>query len=318
MSHTVPAVRIFVSHSKSDQRLATAVTELLTQGLPLAQDNVRCTSAEGYGINIGDYIADEVRREILKCEVLIGLVSRSSQKSAWVLMELGARWGTEQSIYPLVVSDTSSDKMEGPISGIHALRCNSEPDLRQLLDNIALQLALKPATSSSTKALIREIIRQDRHRHLLHWVRRSLPFVLVATTTALVLSLFWPPICDMKPRRIALMNKMFASAQSSGISVELNLDEIVKCKGKKLLLLAVKPGPRGPGLRRVNGQKENGKLLPINDTSPEPNYHLNFPDGVAIKDRVGAYAFIINAEKTKEELSQQTIEKLFGDLSYSS
>jgi hypothetical protein len=65
----------------------------------------------------------------------------------YVLFELGARWGADKHLVPLLAPGARADQLVGPMAGINALRGDSRADLHQLVRELAsdLRLALEPA-----------------------------------------------------------------------------------------------------------------------------------------------------------------------------
>jgi TIR domain len=97
-----PKVRIFISHSSTDRELAALLVDLLRSSLNLPAEAIRCTSVEGHRLAGGAETDRALRRDIRDCEGFIGLISATSIESAYVLFELGARWGAERHLLPLL------------------------------------------------------------------------------------------------------------------------------------------------------------------------------------------------------------------------
>ena len=61
-----------------------------------------------------------LKEEVLGSKVLIGLISVASIRSVYVLFELGARWGANLDIAPLLAPGVGTDLLKGPLGGIKA------------------------------------------------------------------------------------------------------------------------------------------------------------------------------------------------------
>src|SRR5437868_741329 len=159
-------MRIFVSHSSSDHEVAALLVDLLRSSLNVPADVIRCTSVDGHRLTGGEATDQALRREIRDCEAFIGLISATSIESAYVLFELGARWGVERHLLPLLAPTADAAMLRGPLSGLNALSCSRAADLHQAVDEIARVLGVsaeKPAA-------------YQRHiEHILGWgaVKRS-------------------------------------------------------------------------------------------------------------------------------------------------
>jgi hypothetical protein len=141
---TPPALDVFISHSSRDAELAKAIVELLRSALSLPAERIGCTSVAGYKLPIGADTNDQLRRETVEARVLLGLITEVSVESAYVLFELGARWGARRYLAPLMGAGRGAELLAGPLSGLNALSCSRE-DLFQLVSDLAGELACVPA-----------------------------------------------------------------------------------------------------------------------------------------------------------------------------
>lgn len=129
--------RIFISHSSDDQQLAAAIVDLLRSALNIPAESIRCTSVDGHRLSGGAETDRMLRTEIRECDVFIGLISASSVDSAYVLFELGARWGADRYLLPLVAPGGDKTLLRGPLAGLNALRCDSAAEVHQAVTEIA-------------------------------------------------------------------------------------------------------------------------------------------------------------------------------------
>jgi len=81
--------------------------------------------------------------------VFLGLVTDAGIASIYVLFELGARWGADKQLIPLLGPGVSADVLQGPLSNINALSCSSESDLLQLVSQIGEALDMPPGSPES-------------------------------------------------------------------------------------------------------------------------------------------------------------------------
>jgi hypothetical protein len=116
----------------------------------------------GYKLPGGAKTESQVREEVLAAPVFIGLVTGASLSSAYVLFELGARWGADKKLIPLMAPGISPEALEGPISGINALSCSSASDLHALISQIATMLELTTEPPASYQADL-ELLTKSPH-----------------------------------------------------------------------------------------------------------------------------------------------------------
>lgn len=155
-------LKVFVSHSSQDSRLAGAIATLLRVALSLQSHEIRCTSVDGYRLRGGSDTEEQLRDELLEAPVVVGLISKSSFDSAYVLFELGARWGTRRQLIPLLSPGTSAAILKGPIASLNALR--SEPaSLHQFVTEIAAILSMPIEPPAAYQGFIDQIVSMKPH-----------------------------------------------------------------------------------------------------------------------------------------------------------
>jgi hypothetical protein len=141
-------ILVFISHSSKDADLALALIELLKAGLGLLSNQIRCSSVDGYRLPVGVNSEATLREEVNEAKAVIGLITPSSLSSAFVMFELGARWGANQYLAPLLAGVKPAD-LRGPLSLLNALSGSSEAQLHQLLENVSEQLGLSLQSAAS-------------------------------------------------------------------------------------------------------------------------------------------------------------------------
>ncbi|MGA7791403.1 MAG: toll/interleukin-1 receptor domain-containing protein [Candidatus Acidiferrales bacterium] len=134
-------ISVFISHSSKDADLALALIELLKAGLGLLSNQIRCSSVDGYRLPVGVNTEGKLREEVNEAKVVIGLITPSSLSSAFVMFELGARWGANQFLAPLLAG-VKPNELSGPLGLLNALSSSNEAQLHQLLENVSVQLGL--------------------------------------------------------------------------------------------------------------------------------------------------------------------------------
>jgi hypothetical protein len=135
---------VFISHSSDDREQAALLVILLRTAFCLPSSSIRCTSLEGYRLACGADTDETLKREVRDCRVLIVLVSESSTRSAYVMFELGARWGFSKPLFPLLICGRGAELMSGPLKGFHALNAGVPGQLNQLVTEVAAVLDLVP------------------------------------------------------------------------------------------------------------------------------------------------------------------------------
>jgi len=149
MSDAIEGLVLFISHSSRDSSVATALVRLVERALKLPAKSIRCTSIPGYRLPVGADTDEQLRREIFVARAFIGLLTPSSVDSAYVLFELGARWGAKRHLAPVFANGVDATLLRGPISGLNALSLSDRTQVLQLVEDLAefLELPLEPSPS---------------------------------------------------------------------------------------------------------------------------------------------------------------------------
>lgn len=142
-AETQNMIKLFISHSSKDQELVEKLIELVKNALRLSSSEIRCTTIDGYRLRGGANTNEQLKSEVSGTKAFIGVISYAAIDSMYVLFELGARWGANKHLLPLLPPGVSSDILKSPLSGLNALSCDSASQLHQLVEDIANELEIK-------------------------------------------------------------------------------------------------------------------------------------------------------------------------------
>ncbi|MBD2104683.1 toll/interleukin-1 receptor domain-containing protein [Leptolyngbya sp. FACHB-261] len=170
------SIDIFLSHSSADAKVAKALIDLLRDAFHIEPSKIRCTSVEGYKLKTGAHTETQLRQEIHDARVFIGLLTEVSLESAYVLFELGARWGSMQSygvynsgmigfkgkIFPILAAGATGSIVRDPLKAYNALSCEKAGDLHQLISEIGQELGKQPGSAAAYQDKIDALISASR------------------------------------------------------------------------------------------------------------------------------------------------------------
>ncbi len=151
-------VKIFISHSSRDSIIAKSLAELFRNAMRLTKSEIRCTSVDGYRLPAGASTDEQLRREVLEAPVLVGILSHYSFESAYVLFELGARWGKNSYMTPVLAPGVDASIIKGPLSSTNALSCESRSQIHQLIDEISSQLNIRLESAANYQEYVDAIV----------------------------------------------------------------------------------------------------------------------------------------------------------------
>ena len=170
-SHTHPpdevhgeyTMKVFISHSGKDVALAKGLVNLLQKAMRLSSDDIRCSSVDGYRLPAGASTDELLRAEIHEAELVVGLITPDSIKSLYVAFELGARWGANKLMIPLLASGATPEHLTGPLAGINALSCDNYSQVTQLIEETASKLNISAEKISSCTDEINQLTQLSSH-----------------------------------------------------------------------------------------------------------------------------------------------------------
>jgi len=96
--------------------MAAALIDFLRVTIP-GLNRIRCTSVSGYGLPAGAHVDSQLQKEVGEAATLIALMTGVSVESAYVLFEVGARWGAGRHCVPLLAAGASPKVLRGPLGG---------------------------------------------------------------------------------------------------------------------------------------------------------------------------------------------------------
>jgi hypothetical protein len=144
-----PRLKVFLSHSSKDASLAAAVVDLVKNALSLRDDDIRCTSVDGYKLPTGTPARERLRLEVEDSEVLIALFSHNALGSTFTLFEVGARWASRRPLLPVLAHGFSPRELPAPLDDNHAIALDRRADLLQLVEDIAGSLGVTMARAAA-------------------------------------------------------------------------------------------------------------------------------------------------------------------------
>ncbi len=108
-------IRIFISHRHSDEAIAKKLVDYLFAALTVKEGDIRCTSVVGHKLTPGTHIESQLKQDINGDIALIGLLTKNSLHSQWVLFELGAAWGKGKRVIPILGPGVKHEDLPGPL-----------------------------------------------------------------------------------------------------------------------------------------------------------------------------------------------------------
>ncbi len=153
-----PALDIFISHSGADVHLAGSLARLLRNAFSLSPDRIRCTSVDGFRLEVGTDTNERLRVEVRESTAFIALLTRNSLASTYVLFEMGARWGAGQYFAPVLAGGLATSELKAPVSGLTVLDLTSRGQVAQFLDNLAETLGVRMVSRAAFETELSDLV----------------------------------------------------------------------------------------------------------------------------------------------------------------
>jgi hypothetical protein len=131
----------------------------LRAALRLSAAQIRATSVEETQLGAGSDIDESLRAEVRDSQVFIAVLSPNSLASTYVLFELGARWGADRKMLPLLMPNMSPEQLDSPLNRLYAPKAD-RPGLLSLIEQAAKTLGIDPESAASIEGELAEVLQQ--------------------------------------------------------------------------------------------------------------------------------------------------------------
>lgn len=150
---------LFISHSSTDAETAKALVHLFEKALKISARSIRCTSVNGYRLPAGADSNAVLRAEVFDASLFVALLTPSSLASAYVLFELGGRWGARRPLFPVLACGATPADLRPPLNGLNALSATVSDQVLQLVEDAAAALSLRLEPMATFSAEVAEVVR---------------------------------------------------------------------------------------------------------------------------------------------------------------
>lgn len=158
-------MKIFISHSEKDEKIAKSLVDYLLSALALADDDIRCTSVPGHKLPFGKSIAETLRDDLALAPALIVLVTEESIKATWVMFELGAAWGLKKDIFPILAPGVQVKDLPSLLSSISCIlieESHASSRLSDLVKQLSSMLKLELKSGGKPQANLENFVSSFR------------------------------------------------------------------------------------------------------------------------------------------------------------
>jgi hypothetical protein len=145
---TMLSKSVFISHAVKDKALVLEIVNLIEEGMGVPEDEIFCSSLDGYGIPSGKNFVTYIKEQLLKPEVVVLVLTPAYFESKFCLCELGAAWIKSHAIFPILVPPLQYSDVKDVLLGTQVAKVDDDIKYNELLGTLTAALAFKPKSQT--------------------------------------------------------------------------------------------------------------------------------------------------------------------------
>jgi hypothetical protein len=146
--------RIFLSHSSADKNLANELANQLRIELGFSHDAI-FVSSEPDDIRSGQDWLDAVLDALNEADIILPLITPSSEKSMWVAFEYGHLWGRkgESHVFPLIHPKAENPS---PLNSRQGKKVTDQAELKVFFSDLCRYFQVTPSHQVNFDSIVQE------------------------------------------------------------------------------------------------------------------------------------------------------------------
>lgn len=140
--------KIFISHSSKDSMIVEEIIDLL-ETVGLKNEQIFCSSFEGYGIDLGENFLERLKTELSSKVLVVFVLSKNFYSSPVCLCEMGATWVKTNEHIPVLIPPFDYKDIEGVIPLTQGFKINESLKLNLFKQKIEGFFNLTPIDFST-------------------------------------------------------------------------------------------------------------------------------------------------------------------------
>ncbi|MEO9893283.1 toll/interleukin-1 receptor domain-containing protein [Aurantibacter sp.] len=136
--------KIFLSHSFNDRKIAERIIDkLLVETIKINKSEIFFTSKRETGIRSSKVWREQIREQLLNCNLFIALITPSYHQSQMCQAELGAAWVNGKTIYCLYLPPITTNNFSVVIADRQADNLRNKEEVKSFIEQITDDLNTK-------------------------------------------------------------------------------------------------------------------------------------------------------------------------------
>jgi TIR domain len=167
--------KLFISHRHKEEKIVSALVDVLRSAFVIDQSDIRCTSVRPYRLPVGERTPDRLKRELKGAQAVIGIITPDTRESSYVLFELGGAWAQNILTCPMLARGASIAEIPDPIRDINPLSLEDERDCQQFLDDLedATTLKRQSRVGGDVAERIRKLVEGAKKKKLVEGAKKK-------------------------------------------------------------------------------------------------------------------------------------------------
>jgi TIR domain len=139
---------VFISHALKDKALVQEIVNLIEEGMGVPEDEIFCSSLDGYGIPSGKNFVTYIKEQLLEPKVVVLVLTPAYFESKFCLSELGAAWIKSHNIFPILVPPLQYSDVKDVLLGTQVAKVDDDIKYNELLSTLTAALDFKPKSQT--------------------------------------------------------------------------------------------------------------------------------------------------------------------------
>ena len=139
---------VFISHAVKDKALVQEIVHLIEEGMGVPEDEIFCSSLDGYGIPSGANFVTYIKEQLLEPKVVVLVLTPAYFESKFCLSELGAAWIKSHDIFPILVPPLQYIDVKDVLLGIQVAKVDDDIKYNELHSTLTSALDFKPKSQT--------------------------------------------------------------------------------------------------------------------------------------------------------------------------
>lgn len=136
---------VFISHAVKDKDLVKEIVDLIEEGMGVPEDEIFCSSLNGYGIPSGKNFVTYIKEQLLEPKIVVLILTPAYFESKFCVSELGAAWIKSHGIFPILVPPLLQyGDVKDVLLGTQVAKIDDDIKYNELLETLKAALDFKP------------------------------------------------------------------------------------------------------------------------------------------------------------------------------